>query len=76
MTIELAFPTAETVYEAVKILPTAERIKLAGLLITNVSPRDIVDSRDYWTDEDLHDFSDASFALIDQRLSEEENATR
>jgi len=76
MTIEIASPTAEAVYEAVKVLPTAERIKLAGLLITNVSPRDIVDSRDYWTDEDLSDFSDASFSLIDQRFTEEENAAR
>jgi len=76
MTIEVASPTAETIYEAVKVLPTAERIKLAGLLITSVSPRDIVDSRDYWTDEDLSDFSVASFSMIDQRVSEEENATR
>lgn len=76
MTIELDIPTAQAVYEAVKILPTAERIKLAGLLITSISPREVVDSRDTWTDEDLHDFSDASFALIDQRLGEEENAAR
>lgn len=74
MTIELEQPTAEAVYQVVKAFPTAERLKLAGLLITNVSPREIVDSSDYWTEEDLQDFSNASFALIDQRLEEEENA--
>ena len=76
MTIELAAPTAETVFAAVSFLPPRERIKLAGLLISAVSPRDIVDESDVWSDEDLQDFSDASFALIDERLSEEENASR
>ena len=47
MTIELAVSTAENVYEAVSFLPTSERIKLAGLLITGVSPRDIVDTSDH-----------------------------
>ena len=75
MTLELAAPTAEKIYEAVSFLPTSERIKLAGLLITNVSPRDIVDTSEHWSDEDYRDFSDASFALIEERLSEETDAT-
>ena len=74
MTIELESPTAQTVYEAVKNLPTLERIKLAGLLISDVSPRDIVDRRDDWTDEDLRDFSNASFAHMEKRFEEEEAA--
>ena len=76
MTIELESPTAQTVYEAVRNLPTLERIKLAGLLISDVSSRDIVDRRDDWTDEDLRDFSNASFASMEKRFEEEENAAR
>ncbi|HEX8463878.1 MAG TPA: hypothetical protein VF627_04605 [Abditibacterium sp.] len=74
MIIELESPTAQAVYEAVKHLPILERIKLAGLLISDVSARDVVDTRDTWTDEDLEDFSNASFALIDQRIEEEDAA--
>lgn len=74
MTIELETPTAEAVYEAVRSLPTAERLKLAGLLITNVAPHEIVDSSDHWTDDDLRDFSNASFALADRREEEDGSA--
>lgn len=63
MTIELETPTAESVYEAVRVLPAAERIKLAGLLITNVSPFEIVDTSHNWTDEDLRDLDRATARL-------------
>ena len=75
MTIELKNATAEKVYQAVSFLPTAERIKLAGLLITGVSPRDIVDTGEVWSDEDLSDFSDASFALSDEPTEDIQDAT-
>ena len=75
MTIEVPLPTAEKVYEAVRFLPTSERIKLAGLLITGVSPRDIVDTGVHWTEADYQDFSDASFALMEERASEDCDAT-
>lgn len=68
MTIEIQAPTAEKVFEAVSFLPTSERIKLAGLLITNVSPRDIVDTSDNWSDEDLNDLDRATAQLIDERF--------
>lgn len=75
MTIELQAPTAEKVFVAVSFLPTSERIKLAGLLITNVSPRDIVDTSDNWSDEDLSDLDRATAQLIDERFGPEPGNT-
>ncbi len=64
-------PTAEAAFEAVKTLPVVERFKLASLLIQSISPRSIVDYSEAWSEEDMEDFSNATFALFEERSGEE-----
>ncbi|MBM4085102.1 MAG: hypothetical protein FJ272_09965 [Planctomycetes bacterium] len=65
--------TAEAVYaEVVKPLPASERVKLATLILNDISPRAVVDYSEEWTEEDMRDFRAASWAYINRRLEEEE----
>lgn len=68
--------TAESLYdEAVQALPAAERLKLATLILNRIAPESVVDYGTDWSEEDLQDFSNATFALIEEHLEAENNAT-
>jgi hypothetical protein len=57
-------PTAQEVYlTSVRRLPPAERLRLAALILDELTQTNIlpVESSDAWSDEDLHDV--AAFAL-------------
>ena len=61
--------TAEEVYnQVVKPLPPPERLKLATIILNDISPQVSVDYSEEWSEEDLRDFSAASWAYIIQRL--------
>jgi len=65
--------TAEAVYsEVVKPLPASERLRLATLILDDISPRAVVDYSEEWTDEDYRDFSSASWAYVVEKLEEGE----
>ncbi len=74
MPIVIEQPTAEAVLEAAKTLPAEERKRLVSLIIHTLTPASVVDDSTEWSDEDLRDFSKASWNLINRRLEEEENA--
>ena len=65
----------QEIYEqTIKSLPTADRLRLAVMILTDIPPQAIVDYRDEWTDEDYRDFSRASWAHLEQRLEDDEHA--
>jgi hypothetical protein len=42
--------------QTIKILPTAQRLRLAALILNDIAPSSEVDESDSWTEEDLQDF--------------------
>lgn len=61
--------TAEKIYnQVVKPLPPPERLKLATIILNDISPQTVVDYSEVWTEEDLRDFSVASWDYIIQKL--------
>ena len=65
----------QQLYEhTIKILPAAERLRLAVLILNDIPPQSVADYSDSWTAEDLQEFSQANWAQIDQRLEDEERA--
>ena len=63
------------VYEqSIRGLPAADRLQLATLILNDISPKSILDEGDEWTEEDLRDFSRASWNHIERRLGDGENA--
>ena len=50
--------TLQQIYDtAIKQLPATERLKLATLILAELSPRSIIDYREDWSDEDMREFS-------------------
>jgi hypothetical protein len=67
--------TVDQIYEqTVKPLSMADRLRLAALILNDIPPRAVVDYSDEWSEEDLHDFRQASWEHIDTLLEDEENA--
>ena len=67
--------TVQEVYEqSIRGLPAADRLQLATLILNEISPLSIVNVSEEWSDEDLRDFSRASWNRIEGRLAETENA--
>ena len=66
MTITIENPTAETPCNVPLTVPAQE--------LKRDDP--LVDEGTEWSDEDLRDFSDASFALVEERCEEEGVQTR
>ncbi len=52
----------QTLYDTiVKSLPPSERLKLAALILNDIPEQAVIDYSSEWSDEDLRDFSTASF---------------
>ena len=67
--------TVQEVYEhSIRGLPAADRLRLASLILSDISPASVIDESDEWTEEDLRDFSRASWLHIERRFGEAENA--
>jgi hypothetical protein len=60
--------------QAIKILPAAQRLRLAALILNDIVPSSEVDDSDRWTEEDLQDFTQMSWQSMDQLLEDEEDA--
>ena len=68
-------PTAIEVYtSSVRTLPPSERLRLATLILNDLPPEAVVDYSTDWSDEDLAEFSQSGWELVERRLSTEENA--
>jgi hypothetical protein len=67
--------TVQQLYEqSIKPLPAAARLQLATLILQDIDPRAVVDYSEEWSDQDLQDFSRASWEYVNRVLEEEENA--
>jgi hypothetical protein len=47
---------------AIKPLPASDRLRLATLILNDIPPQSLADYRDDWSDEDLAEFSAATWA--------------
>ena len=67
--------TVHQIYEqAIKPLSVADRLRLTALTLNDIPPHAVVDYSDEWSEEDLHDFQQASWEHIDTLLEDEEHA--
>jgi hypothetical protein len=57
--------------QTIKALPAADRLRLAVLILNDIVPKSVVDARESWTEEDLQEFTQASWQHIDQHLEDE-----
>jgi protoheme ferro-lyase len=60
--------------QTIKTLPTAQRLRLAALILNDLAPSSEVDDSDSWTEDDLQDFTQMSWQSVDQHLESEEDA--
>jgi hypothetical protein len=60
--------------QTIKSLPASERLRLAVLILNDIPPQSVVDASESWTEEDLQEFTQGSWAYIDQRVEDEEHA--
>jgi hypothetical protein len=60
--------------QTIKTLPTAQRLRLAALILNDIVPSSEVDDSDNWTEDDLQEFTQMSWQSVDQHLESEENA--
>lgn len=64
--------TVEQLYaQTVKLLSVAERLHLATLILNDIPAHAVVDYREAWDDEDLHDFCRTTWEHLDSRLEED-----
>jgi hypothetical protein len=47
--------------KVVKALPPSERLKLATMILNDIPPQAVVDYSEEWSEEDIRDFSAASW---------------
>ncbi len=52
---------AEIYNQTLKHLPAAERLQLAALILSDIASRSLVDYSEEWTEEDLEDFTRATW---------------
>jgi hypothetical protein len=65
--------TAEEIYnQIIKSLPPSERLRLATMILNDISPRAVVDYSEEWTEEDLRDFTAATWSYAARSLGEED----
>ncbi len=57
--------------QALEPLPSAERLRLAALILNDIPSRAVVDYSEEWSEEDLADFSTASWVHLNRSLGEQ-----
>lgn len=57
--------------QTIKSLPAADRLRLAVLILNDIPPQSVVDDSESWTEEDLQEFTQASWQHLDQQLEDE-----
>mgnify|MGYP001432944276 CR=1 FL=1 len=64
---------AEDIYnQVIKALPPSQRLKLAALILNDIPPQAVVDYSEAWSDEDVRDFSVASWSHALAQIENEE----
>ena len=67
--------TVNEIYQqSIKPLAVAERLQLAKMILDDVPAELFVDYDDSWSDEDLHDFSQASWRRGEKEAGEVDDA--
>lgn len=64
---------AELYNREIKSLSAADRLRLARLILDDIPPESMVDYREEWNDEDLHDFTRAAVDRWDESSGETSN---
>ena len=66
--------TVDQLYEkTIKPLSPAERLRLATLILNDISPPSVVDDSDEWSKEDYRDMTEATWDHISSALQDERN---
>lgn len=68
-------PVQEFYEQAVLPLAVADRLRLAALILADISPRAVVDYREDWSDEDLQDFNRSSWLRAPSAVESEHAET-
>ena len=70
-TIERKDRLEEIYQEAIRPLAPSERLQLATRILNDIPPECVVDYSEEWSDEDLRDFSRASWEYVNRGIEEE-----
>ena len=66
--------TIEEIYdESIKPLPPSERFRLATLILNEIPPQSVADTRDAWNQEDMRDVAAYSARLFATRYPEDDD---
>ena len=64
--------TVNEIYQqSIKSLPTADRLQLAKMILNDIPAEAFVDFDDSWSDEDLRDFTQASWRRAEEEVVEQ-----
>jgi hypothetical protein len=67
--------TVNEIYQqTIKSLPAADRMQLAKMILNDIPAESFVDYDDSWSDEDLRDFTQASWQRAEEEFGEPEDA--
>ena len=67
--------TVNEIYQqTIKSLPAADRMQLAKMIMNDIPAESFVDYDDSWSDEDLRDFTQASWQRAEEEFGEPEDA--
>jgi hypothetical protein len=62
----MAETVVQDIYDrTIKVLPAAQRLALATLILNDISPQSVVDYSEQWSEEDYCDFSQAGWGRED-----------
>jgi hypothetical protein len=67
--------TVEQLYDqSVKPLTTSDRLRLATMILNDISPRSVIDDRDEWSEDDLGEFRKSTWGHIEREIGDETDA--
>ncbi len=67
--------TVNEIYEqSIKPLATADRLKLARMILNDIPAESFLDYSDSWSDEDIRDFTKTSWQRVQKEVGELEDA--
>jgi hypothetical protein len=62
--------------QSVKMLPVAQRLHLAAMILNDIPPQSVIDYSENWSEEDYRDFTHAGWQHVDAAAWGTENAER
>ena len=65
---------AEIYDQTIRPLSAADRLRLAKLILQDIPPEWLVDAADEWSEEDYHDFAQASWRQAEAAVREPNDA--